>query len=247
MSKESEYLVPGHPTVRYIPEFITSSEEEYLLKKIQETPHPKWKQLGNRRLQLLGGELTAKNNLLPKPMPPYMTVFPDLISRLKNTGAFEDSPHGAPNHVILNEYCPNQGIMPHQDGPAYHPVVATISLASHAVFHYYQYKDASDGTEGRRVNPTPLLSVVLEPRSLVITSDSLYQDCLHGIESIAVDSFATGPHGVVCVETGTPIANAHLLRSPEISKVVQEGGVLERTTRYSLTCRDISKVKKLPF
>jgi hypothetical protein len=54
---------------------------------------------------------------------------PDLISRLRNTGVFASSPHGVPNHIILNEvsarmllpsnftlnhttqYLPGQGIM----------------------------------------------------------------------------------------------------------------------------------------
>jgi len=31
---------------------------------------------------------------------------PDLISRITSTGAFDDSPHQRPNHVILNEVRP---------------------------------------------------------------------------------------------------------------------------------------------
>jgi len=31
------------------------------------------------------------------------TFSPDLISRLRDTGIFASSPHGVPNHVILNE------------------------------------------------------------------------------------------------------------------------------------------------
>ena len=31
------------------------------------------------------------------------------------------------NHVLVNEYKPGDGIMPHTDGPAYVPIVATIT------------------------------------------------------------------------------------------------------------------------
>lgn len=41
------------------------------------------------------------------------------------------------NHVLVNEYLPGQGIMPHQDGPAYFPVVAIISLGSPAVMRFF--------------------------------------------------------------------------------------------------------------
>ena len=34
------------------------------------------------------------------------------------------------NHVLINEYLQGQGIMAHTDGPAYSPVVATISTGS---------------------------------------------------------------------------------------------------------------------
>ena len=31
-----------------------------------------------------------------------------------------------PNHVLVNEYLPGQGIMPHTDGPLFHPTIATV-------------------------------------------------------------------------------------------------------------------------
>ena len=32
-----------------------------------------------------------------------------------------------PNHVLVNEYLPGQGIMPHTDGPLFHPTIATVN------------------------------------------------------------------------------------------------------------------------
>ncbi|VDB92215.1 unnamed protein product [Peniophora sp. CBMAI 1063] len=221
MTDLSAQHVPGSDRTYYIPNFVTEEEEEYLVRKILEAPQPKWRQLAKRRLQTWGGDLTPKNILIPQPMPPFMTEYPNLISRLRATGAFADSPHGEPNHVIMNEYLPGQGIMPHQDGPAYHPVVATLSLGSHTVMHYYRYNSPSD----RSIDPSPVLSLLLEPRSLVITTAALYTECLHGIEGVGED-----------VLGGVRLANGGMVPSE------RRDGVMGRGTRYSLTCRDVERV-----
>jgi alkylated DNA repair protein alkB family protein 6 len=63
-------------------------------------------------------------------------------------------------------------IQPHEDGAAYHPVVATISLGSHAMFHYYKYQadpqqSTSEGAEarGQSIDSVPVHSILLEPRA----------------------------------------------------------------------------------
>ena len=140
---------------------------------------------------------------------------------------------------------------PHEDGPAYHPVVATLSLGSHAVFNYYRYKpdaslmpgvqisapDEPISSTGRPIDPTPILSLLLEPRSLVITTSSLYSSHLHGIDGLVEDKFE---------EDGRParerIANYDLLRGKAERQAVANGSMLERGLRYSLTCRDVEKV-----
>ena len=33
-----------------------------------------------------------------------------------------------PNHILLNEYLPGQGIIPHIDGDLFYPTIATVSL-----------------------------------------------------------------------------------------------------------------------
>ena len=141
-------------------------------------------------------------------------------------------------------------VKPHEDGPSYHPVVATLSLGSHAVFHYYAYKaddGAQDGPEttapmngqGRPIDPAPVASVLLEPRSLIITTGALYVNHLHGIDEVEEDAFpapgaAPGP--------SPAIANVGQLGSDATRRVVQDGGTLRREARYSLTCRDVARV-----
>ena len=39
-----------------------------------------------------------------------------------------------PNHVLINEYLPGQGILPHTDGPLYVPIVVTISLQVYSIY-----------------------------------------------------------------------------------------------------------------
>lgn len=236
-----DHRLPGTNEVFYIPNFVTEDEELYLLRKITGSPQVKWKKLANRRLQLFGGELSAKNVLVSQEMPAFLTTYPNIIERIKSTGAFSQSPHLAPNHVILNEYLPGQGIMPHEDGPAYHPVVTTISLGSHAVFHYYQYRPETE-TEpatnaSRSIDPKPVLSVFLEPRSAVITRGSLYTNHLHGIRDIEGDEILIkGSSGHVSLgEFDLPIANWDMTS-------VRDPGTYRRGARYSLTCRDVAKV-----
>lgn len=125
----------------YFPNFISEDEEKYLTEAILGAPKPKWKVLQNRRLQEWGGQLTASNKLIPQTMPDFLAQYPDLITRLTQTKVFDGSKHQQPNHCLVNEYTPGQGIMPHEDGPAYFPAVATISLGSHALLDIYRYVD----------------------------------------------------------------------------------------------------------
>ena len=41
------------------------------------------------------------------------------------------------NHVLLNEYTPGQGIMPHLDGDLFFPTISTVNLGSHSVLNFY--------------------------------------------------------------------------------------------------------------
>lgn len=173
----------------YIPNFITAQEESYLVSKIQTAPQPKWKILANRRLQYWGGQVSSKNTLIPEPLPEFMTRFPPLVQRIKETGAFGGSAHGEPNHCLVNEYKVGQGIMPHEDGDAYFHAVATVSLASHTLLDIYRWveEDQDPSAEGETTAATttttskvkareqdPIFSILQEPRSLLITVGDAY-------------------------------------------------------------------------
>lgn len=135
---------------------------------------------------------------------------------------------------------------PHEDGPSYHPVVATLSLGSHTIMHYFQYTPSTspdDSKHGRTIDTTPSLSLLLEPRSLVITTSALYTDHLHGISEVQEDHLITHDSGRNDGETvGIRVANYEMIRGEDEKKAVMHGGILQRQTRYSLTCRDVGKV-----
>ncbi len=129
-------------------------------------------------------------------------------------------------------------------------MVATVSLGSHTVFNYYEYT-SDDATphsqsvpQGRAINPIPVLTLLLEPRSVVITRSELYTTHLHGINDLDVDEIR--PKGDLSPPTVSPfnasIANWTKLTNPEIKQAVESGGSLKRRTRYSLTCRDVERV-----
>jgi len=215
----------------YISDFISQEEEQLLLSRIATAPKPRWKQLTHRRLQTWPSDLT-KNTLLDSPLPRWLTdpIFDRLLScpisvAESNRNIFTDSPHHAPNHVLINEYLPGEGIMPHKDGAAYHPVVCTISLGGSLCLDIYGNKE--DGT----IESAPRWKILQEPRSLLITSGELYTDYLHGIAEVK-EEINLSP---------TTVANWELLGNPD--DVVC--GRLERKTRTSLTYRDVIQVSKL--
>ena len=87
----------------------------------------------------------------------------------------------------------------------------------------------------------PALSLLLEPRSLVITTREQYTARAHGIDAVVEDRVRA-----------SELANAAMLSSGgSCGAVLQpEGGngndgglvMLQRKTRYSLTCRDVARV-----
>jgi len=161
--------------------------------------------------------------------------------------------------------------MAHEDGPMYHPVVATVSLGSHTILHYYRYQEESGlqddfnssvqspptmDSHSRPIDPRPVLSILLEPRSLVVTTNDLYRSHLHGIDNVATDHFLAhglGTEPLADSEDATrgpnpkypldriSVANWALLGDSDILNTVREGGSLKRSTRISLTCRVVER------
>ncbi|PNY26947.1 Alpha-ketoglutarate-dependent dioxygenase alkB-like protein 6 [Tolypocladium capitatum] len=217
--------VQGLPSAAYyIPDFISNDEERLILSKIAAAPKPRWKQLTHRRLQTWPSDL-VQDRLLDAPLPSWLEdpVVARLTSLPLSEGTpghiFEQSPHARPNHVLVNEYPPGVGIMPHK------LIVCTVSLGASLCLNLYRSKD--DGA----LDPTPAWRVLQEPRSLLITTQCLYTDYLHGIDDVDEDMDLSAD-GVV---------NWPLLRNPD----AYVDGRNARGTRTSLTYRDVLRVSKV--
>lgn len=115
--------------------------------------------------------------------------------------------------------------MPHKDGAAYHPVVCTVSLGASLCLNIYTTKE--DGA----LNPEPAYKILQEPRSLLVSTDDIYTEYLHGIADVEED---------VNLSADT-VVNWDMLRDP----TVFVNGHNQRSTRTSLTYRDVLKVSKL--
>jgi alkylated DNA repair protein alkB homolog 6 len=141
--------------------------------------------------------------------------------------------------------------------------VATISLGSHTVVNYYRYVSQGDGSKGvdpstksstrGSIDPDPIFTLLLEPRSLVVTRSKLYTNHLHGIDATTKDIFhldqtnevndsalAESGNGI-CVPA-TKVVNRELIEQETLRKLLNDGGELCRLKRISLTFRDVEKV-----
>lgn len=247
----NKYVVGSVPTVLYIPEYVSASEEAQLLKNIHQAPLSKWKSLKNRRLQNWGGVVHEKG-LLAQDLPPWLKKVTNRI--------YEESKlfPSAINHVLINEYLPGQGIMPHQDGPAYMPVVAILSLGSPVVMDFDPHPNLKSGketlgnyTEDIISEPSLMemipddkprkylpFSVVLMPRSLLIFKDMVYSDYLHGIKDSADHRYDEAVNVINGPNPGT-LAGLRIDREAGAEKVIHR-----TSTRLSLTCRLVTKVHK---
>ena len=161
-------LARAPPSVWHLPDWITPDEEASLTRCADGAPPERWTRLRGRRLQNLGG--------LPKPPPEGMHAEPlppwvaSVCDALVAAGVFDaDAP---PNHVLLNEYQPGQGIDAHRDGPLYAPRVAILSLCSHCAFEFLRNDAARDAVcslllppRGRRLSLTVRRVLALSPKS----------------------------------------------------------------------------------
>ncbi|GMT08209.1 hypothetical protein PENTCL1PPCAC_30383 [Pristionchus entomophagus] len=202
-------VVNAPPAVYYIPEFISKDEEEALLNEIDMAPKPKWEVLLNRRLMNYGGIVGKKSLFAVDDFPPLVRSLMNRVSEYLNRPL---------NHALVNEYLPGQGIMAHTDGPAFLPLITTVSLGSHTILDLYDpldVKSVSKSCIDRRRG-----GLLLERRSLVLITQDVYDGMLHGINEETKD---------VVDES---IWNGDGRR----------GEVIQRDRRVSLTLRIVDKV-----
>ncbi|KAG5844068.1 alpha-ketoglutarate-dependent dioxygenase alkB homolog 6 [Anguilla anguilla] len=204
------------PSVYYFPDYITEAEEAYLLQQVYKAPKTKWTQLKGRRLQNWGG-LPHPKGMLAEKLPEWLQKYAERISALDIFAG------KTANHVLVNEYNPGQGIMPHEDGPLYYPTVSTISLGSHTVLDFYHPINSAQTDVPQTEESRYCLSLLVQPRSLLVLQDEMYKHYLHGIQGVVQDTLtdrvANLSHATACA-----------------------GDCLTRGTRVSLTIRHVPKI-----
>ncbi|KAM4060225.1 calpain [Hirsutella rhossiliensis] len=147
--------VQGLPLAAYyIPDFITRDEQDWILGKIAAAPRPNWKQLTHRRLQTWPSGL-VQDKLLHAPLPPWLEdpVVTRLLSLPVSEGnlqhIFAQSPHARPNHVLVNEYPPGVGIMPHKTAPRIGQSCALLLITTESLYtdHFHGISDIDEDVD----------------------------------------------------------------------------------------------------
>ncbi|KAG8799266.1 hypothetical protein FRC16_005464 [Serendipita sp. 398] len=124
----------------------------------------------------------------------------------------------------------------------------------------------SEGAHGRIIDQEPVLSLLLEPRSVIITTGALYKDHLHFIDDVTEDWVQFGDPSIDLATSkssqdqsqGQPnhmeneeepvkvqVDNWNLLHEETRQHIVHNRGKIARSTRVSLTCRDVERVRKI--
>lgn len=161
-TQSSEMTIPG---LSYIPEYISQQEEVELIRTIDAQP---WITELKRRVQHYGYRYDYKaRSVTPEsylgPLPEWLSSYADQLC----TGGFFPQ---LPDQVIINEYEPGQGIAPHIDCvPCFTDTIASISLDSTCIMEFTHAETQQK------------ISVLLEPRSLVVLSGNARYRWQHAI------------------------------------------------------------------
>ena len=221
LSLEAHRVEHAPACVWHVPSWVTEEEEVALIRCADAAPPGRWTQLRGRRLQNLGG-LPRPAGMAPEPLPPWVA---SVCGALVECGVFP--PDAPPNHVLLNEYRPGEGIDAHRDGPLYAPRVAILSLGSHAPFEFLH-------DEPGRTRAGALL---LPPRGLLVFSDDAYERLLHTVPAREVDCAAD--YGAYLADDFAKLANEF---ADEPAADDRGATRLRRRRRISLTVRRVLQV-----
>lgn len=200
---------------------VIDSEESYRLSNILESySEDTWVQIRTRKLQCWGEVPSTDAGTVPssskRDIPEWLN---SIVEMLINLTVFDDI--GRPNNILINSYTKDQGIIHHVDGPKYYERVAILSLGAPCLMTFRKRLDPSQiGIE----YGGDLFSVVLEPNSLLVFSESIYTDYMHGIAS-GVAAESVDFKGVNCL-------NKHIVG-------IASGDIINRGARISLTFRRV--------
>jgi hypothetical protein len=144
-----------------------------------------WNAVNGREVMLFGG--------VPHPDGAILDRFPQWLSVL----ATDLAPYfggTTPNQVLLNRYLPGQGIGYHQDGPLYESVAAILSVNNSAVLKFREGGTRTSRNDSE-AEPTEddcgQPAVFLPGSSLLIFSNTWYDDCAHSVAACLSDEITS--------------------------------------------------------
>lgn len=175
------------PEVLYFENVFSKTSEATLMDLIYREGELSnaWKQLKTRRLQCWGGmpEDEGKGHDI---IPPWLQAICDVFVQ---NGFFPSE--FPPNHVLINEYQPGQGIMHHTDGPKYLDRVVILSLGSSTVMSFQPRLSSEEiGCVPQEECSVQSMSLFLNPGSLLYFTGEAYHRYLHGIEARFFDDLS---------------------------------------------------------
>lgn len=223
------YKVDGIEKVFYIPNWITPEQEAQFIREA-DGDMSSWEDMKTRSSQEWGAgdRCSCGRGLRRESLPPNQQRLADALHHL---GVFDGALYPM-NSVRINGYRPGQGIFPHCDGPVYYPCVAILSLNSPCLFHLYsrsgtedcmKWDPSHDVPGGHQTSSRPLMTLFLEPRSLLLFSHDAFWNHRHGIDATATDVLTPN------------VANA----DQAVAAGFSMGDVIQRNRRVSLTMRHL--------
>ena len=120
---EAQIHQPEIPGLKYIPDFLSTEEEEELVKIIDSHP---WNTDLRRRVQHYGWRYDYKARRVDPSM--FLGYLPEWAGKLARRLASEGLVPQLPDQLIVNEYTAEQGISSHIDSDSFADGVAMISL-----------------------------------------------------------------------------------------------------------------------
>jgi len=222
------FRIGNVPSMYYIPGWCDVAQEKAFTHHADVELNG-WENMRTRSSQEWGAGDRCKcgRGLMREPLPPVQQQIADALHHL---GIFDGALYPM-NSVRINGYVPGQGIHPHCDGPVYYPKVAILSLNSPCVFNFHPRSgtedcmkwDPENDVPGGHVGAGPEVSVLLEPRSLLVFGQDAFWHHRHGIEAVPSDIITD------------KVCNLEAL----LDRSYKVGDRIDRTRRVSLTMRHL--------
>lgn len=175
-------ILQDPPSIHYIPDFLPPHYQEKLVAWLSKLPQAtsssndeseavnRWTNLphAKRRVALF---VRHDDSSFPEPLEQLANAL-ELAVRQDTASTITRL-----NHILVNEYQADQGILAHTDGPAYERCTATLSIGASVLFRLTPRATSETTTS----QSSQQHSVLLQGGSLIVFRDRVYDDYLHSI------------------------------------------------------------------